>query len=314
MRHPSFATTVKQELAAALPGRPCCQRAELAGLLAGAGARRDDGGFTFRTELAGSARVAYLLARSQGWRPSLGAMQQRRLRRGRVFVVEAGPPAVPPPKGLPIGAGARRCCRRSWLRGLFLACGSVNDPLRGHHFELVPGDVAAARAAASILEGLGVPARTARRGGRHVVYLKGATAVLDALRCLGADGAVLRYEEVRVLREVRSQVNRLVNADTANLSKAIDAAARQLEDIRDLQALVGLDRLPASLRLVAELRRAHPDLSLRELGQRCRPPLGKSLLNHRLRRLHRLAEEARARRAAAGRAGASGRSPAGEDD
>jgi DNA-binding protein WhiA len=136
-----------------------------------------------------------------------------------------------------------------------------------------------------------IEAKVTQRRGVYAVYLKGAEPIVTFLALVGAHRALLRTEDVRIIKSMRNQVNRLVNAETANLQKSADAAMEQLEDIRRLSTTRGLDNLPPALRELAELRLAYPDVSLRELGELADPPLSKSAVYHRIRRIQELAAE-----------------------
>ncbi|HEX6989548.1 MAG TPA: DNA-binding protein WhiA, partial [Bacillota bacterium] len=142
---------------------------------------------------------------------------------------------------------------------------------------------------AGLMASVGLAAGVVPRRRGHAVYLKDGDHVVRFLTITGAHGAVLTYEDARIYREVRGQVNRLVNAETANLVKVIGAAVAQIRDIELIDREIGLEHLPPALREVARLRLAHRDLSLRDLGRQCSPPLTKSAVAHRMRRLQELA-------------------------
>jgi len=126
-----------------------------------------------------------------------------------------------------------------------------------------------------------------------VVYLKGSEDIIKLLNLMGAHGALLNFENVRIYKDVRNQVNRLVNCETANLNKTVNAAVRQVEDIRLIDRVIGLAKLPDNLRIIAEHRLTYPDISLKELGEMVKPKIGKSGVNHRMRRVQRIAEKIR---------------------
>jgi len=185
----------------------------------------------------------------------------------------------------------RQCCLRAYLRGVFLGCGSVSNPETSYHLELVLSSEAYAQAMVNLLQRVGLQARINKRKQMQVVYLKEAEQIASLLRLIGAHGALLRLEDVRAMKDVRNQVNRLVNCDTANLEKAVSTGLRQVHTIQYIIAKAGSDHLPASLRQVAELRLEYPEASLKELGNLLDPKLGKSGVNHRLRRLAEIAEQ-----------------------
>ena len=179
----------------------------------------------------------------------------------------------------------------AFLRGFFLGAGSVDDPARDHHLELeLAGGVPRLEAALiAALAQLGLLPGAVPRRARRVIYLKRADAIVEFLGALGAGSTVLRYEEQRIRHEVRAQVNRLVNAETANLGKAGVAGMAQVAQIRLLQTTGRLEALPAAVQAVAHARLAHPEASLRELGGLLDPPVGKSAVQYRLAVIRRWA-------------------------
>lgn len=182
--------------------------------------------------------------------------------------------------------------RRSYLRGAFLAGGSVNSPETSrYHLEIYSLYQDHNQDILAIMNDFGLNARTVERRSGYIVYLKEAEKIADFLQVVGATNAMLKFEDVRIVRDMRNSVNRLVNCETANLNKTVDAAQRQIENINYLRTHVGLDSLPAKLREVAALRLAHPDVSLKELGEMVPSgAISKSGINHRLRKLNQIAE------------------------
>jgi len=181
---------------------------------------------------------------------------------------------------------------RSYLRGAFLAGGSVNNPETSrYHLEIYSLYADHNQNILDMMNHFNLNARTVERRSGYIVYLKEAEKIADFLQIVGATNAMLKFEDVRIVRDMRNSVNRLVNCETANLNKTIDAAQRQIENINYLKEHVGLDNLPDKLREIAVLRIEHPDVSLKELGDMV--PSGvisKSGINHRLRKLNELAE------------------------
>jgi len=183
----------------------------------------------------------------------------------------------------------KNCCRVAYLRGAFQGGGSVNRPEASYHLELVTGSYSLGKLLYTLLKRMDFPVGFIDRKDDYVVYLKEGDAVMDFLAMIQADEAVEAFEVARNVKEVREQVNRLVNCETANLQKTVDAAGRQLEAIRRLQAADMIPRLPKKLRQTAERRLAHPDASLAELADML--GVSKSGMNHRMRKLRELAEE-----------------------
>ncbi|MDO5702913.1 MAG: DNA-binding protein WhiA [Lachnospiraceae bacterium] len=186
------------------------------------------------------------------------------------------------------------CCRKAYLRGAFLAAGSVSDPEKSYHLEIVCPSAEAAHTVQGAMKGIGIDAKTVIRKTDHVVYLKEGDSIVSFLGAMGASISFLNLESVRVMKEMRMSVNRIVNCETANLSKTIESAVRQLEDIAFIRDNGGFADLPDTLREMAEVRLAYPDATLAELGTFLDPAIGKSGVNHRLRKLGAIAEKRRA--------------------
>ncbi len=187
----------------------------------------------------------------------------------------------------------QNCCRRAFIRGAFLAAGSVSDPEKSYHFEIVCSSDEKARQLQVLLGQYGIDARIVLRKRHHVVYVKGGSQIVELLGLMGAHVSLMQLENVRIVKEVRNTVNRKVNCETANLNKTVAAAVRQAEDIRYIETRKGLHELSGSLEEIARLRLEHPDASLKELGDMLSPPVGKSGVNHRLRKLSLIAEQLR---------------------
>ena len=185
----------------------------------------------------------------------------------------------------------RSCCKRAFLRGAFLASGSISDPEKSYHFEIVCQHPEHAKLIQELLESFELDAKIVQRKKYYITYLKEGAQIVDALNVMGAYVALMNLENVRILKEMRGSVNRIVNCETANINKVVGAACRQVEDIRYIQRRIGLDELPPALREMALLRLEYPDTSLKDLGELCDPPVGKSGVNHRLRKLGELAKK-----------------------
>lgn len=181
------------------------------------------------------------------------------------------------------------CCRRAFIRGAFLACGSVSNPQKAYHFEIVCGTKGKARQLSNVMQSFGVDARMVERKNHQVVYVKEGAHIVDLLNIMEAHVALMNLENVRIVKEMRNFVNRQVNCETANINKTVSAAVRQVEDILFIKNTKGLESLPKHLREVAGLRLEYPDVSLKELGTYLNPPVGKSGVNHRLRRISEIA-------------------------
>ncbi|MBQ8184420.1 MAG: DNA-binding protein WhiA [Lachnospiraceae bacterium] len=186
------------------------------------------------------------------------------------------------------------CCRRAFIRGAFLAAGSVSDPGKSYHFEIVCDTEGKALQLQEMITSFDIGAKITPRKKKFVVYVKEGSQIVDLLNVMEAHVALMDFENVRILKEVKNSVNRQVNCETANLGKTVSAAMKQIEDIRYIREHHGFQKLSENLAEIAEVRLEHPSASLKELGQMLDPPVGKSGVNHRLRKLSILAEELKA--------------------
>ena len=189
----------------------------------------------------------------------------------------------------------RECCKRAFIRGAFLASGSVSDPVKTYHFEIVCLSEAKAKQLQMIMETFNINARVIKRRKYFVVYVKDSSQVVDLLNIMGAYNALMDMENVRIVKDMRNNVNRKVNCETANINKTVSAAVKQIEDIRFIQMSSAFDELPESLQEMAELRIRYPEATLAELGQLLDTPVGKSGVNHRLKKISLFADELRER-------------------
>ena len=187
----------------------------------------------------------------------------------------------------------QNCCKRAFIRGAFLAAGSVSAPEKSYHFEIVCSSKEKASRLKKLMEPYQIDARIVMRKKHYVVYVKEGSQIVDLLGLMGAHVSLMQLENVRIVKEMRNFVNRKVNCETANLNKTVSAAVRQTEDIRYIENTVGLQKLTEGLEQIARLRLEHPDASLKELGEMLSPKVGKSGVNHRLRKLSLIAERLR---------------------
>lgn len=184
-------------------------------------------------------------------------------------------------------------CKRAYIKGAFLGGGSISNPEKTYHLEFVTHDNEYAEDLSKLINEYGLNSKVIQRKSSFIVYLKEGEQIVDLLNIIGAHSSLLELENVRIMKEMRNNVNRLVNCETANLSKTVNAAVRQVESIKLIQNEIGLARLPKNLREIAELRLNYPDESLKELGEMLNPTVGKSGVNHRLRRIEKIADELR---------------------
>lgn len=185
------------------------------------------------------------------------------------------------------------CCKRACLRGAFLSIGSMSNPEKGYHLEFVCSDVQQAGQLVEMLLFYEIHARVVARKKYQVVYLKESEEIVELLNVIGAHISLMKLENLRILKDMRNSINRQVNCETANITKTVNAAAKQIEDIQYIREHYGFDNLADPLRQIAELRLEHPDAALKELGEYLTPKVGKSGVNHRLRKLSELAEKLR---------------------
>lgn len=187
------------------------------------------------------------------------------------------------------------CCKRAFIRGCFLATGSITEPEKAYHFEIVCNDMGKAEQVRDLLNFFELDAKIVERKRYYVVYIKEGAHIVDALNVMEAHISLMNLENVRILKDMRNSVNRRVNCETANINKTVSAAVKQVEDIKYIRDHMGFGNLSEGLRQMAELRLAEPELPLKDLGQRLNPPVGKSGVNHRLRKLSNIANELRER-------------------
>jgi len=276
-----------------IPARSCCQLAELTGIFYATRGRlikTGNGQAAYFSLLRNTvARKVVRLSRS------LAQIEAKyhavRTAKRTAFFIELPLPAELEPAFLTPAARAlppKPCDRKNFFRGFFLGCGSVNAPSTRYHLELVAPTLGWATVLLCLLHEAQVRAGVVERAGQHVVYVKDADGIVRCLQLMGGNRAVMEFENVRVVRDVRAQVNRRINFETANIDKTIGSALRQVDAISKLEQEQGLETLPPSLREMARWRRDNPELNLSELAAQMN--LSKSAVNHRLRRLVEIAE------------------------
>ena len=184
----------------------------------------------------------------------------------------------------------QECCKRAFIRGAFLTTGSISDPEKFYHFEIVCATEAKAEQLQKIIKFFEIDAKIVERKKHFVVYIKEGSGIVDILNVMEAHVALMNLENVRILKEMRNSVNRKVNCETANLKKTVSASVKQIEDIKYIRDTVGLSTLSEGLEEMAMLRLDNPEASLKELGSMLNPPVGKSGVNHRLRKICDIAD------------------------
>lgn len=309
----SFASEIKKELTG-IELDTCCTYAELAALI------RMNGVISFsqakhkytldvQSENAAIARRIYTLIKAVYSVPvELLVRKKMKLKKNNVYIVR-----------LKVGAEdilvdlnilekpltfirtisqkylSKDCCQKSYLRGAFLAAGSINNPeTSSYHLEIFNQYEEHNNALCELLNMFDLSARSLERRNGYIVYIKEAEKITMFLNIIGAHNALFKFEDVRIIRDMRNSVNRLVNCETANLNKTIGAAIRQVENIKLIEKTVGLDALPDRLKEMAVLRKEHQDVSLKELGELvASEKISKSGVNHRLKKIDEFAEKIR---------------------
>ncbi len=286
----SFSREVKEELARHVSPARHCQIAELAALVnfCGQYGRDAQGGYTvgFQTENAAVARKGFTLLKKTFNIDTGVAMSEEQMRELFQKVGDLEEPV----SSLLI---KNSCCQRAFLRGAFLSIGSMSDPQKSYHLEFVCTDERKARQLQGVIQGFGIDARVILRKKYYVVYLKEGESIVDLLNVCEAHVALMKLENLRIIKDMRNSINRRVNCETANITKTVNASARQIEDIEYIRDHYGLEKLSSGLRQMAEVRLEYPDAPLKELGEYLEPAVGKSGVNHRLRKLSELADRLR---------------------
>ncbi len=306
----SFTSQVKDELTHVLPECSHCEKATLAALVRVEGTLYVSGPGRYRMEISTDspsvARLIIKLLHSLYNLKTELTVRRSVLHKTPNYLIEL--PSQPglaeclhdlgvlsDDNGLELGIRPslvqKRCCAAAYLRGAFLGSGFISNPRSDFHFEITVKMKPLAEGLVDLLEDRGINAKFMSRGNSHMVYLKSGASILEFLACTGAHQAALRMEEERVVKSVRNDVNRMVNAEIANRQKASNAAVDQLFAIRMVLEKHKMENLPPALQDFIKLRVQYPDASLKELGEYANPPLSKSAVYHRVRRIEQMAEE-----------------------
>lgn len=308
----SFASDIKKELTTTKETRPCCSKAELAALIRMNGAisvAKDTYTLDVQTENAAIARRMYsLIKMNYDYPVELLVRRKMKLKKNNVYIVRLLKDVENFLAKLDVLHGPyefvrtispeymeSECCRKAYLRGAFLASGSVNNPeTSSYHLEIFNFHEDHNHSLCQLLNTFDLRAKELERRNGHIVYIKESEKITEFLIIIGAHNALFKFEDVRIVRDMRNSVNRLVNFETANLNKTIGAAFRQIESIQLIQETIGLDALPKRLQEVAHVRVQSQEASLQELGEMLESgPISKSGVNHRLKRIDQIAEEIR---------------------
>ena len=312
----SFSSSVKDELSRQMPGARHCQIAETAAILSLCGrvkiSASDHFWIEIHTENVAVARKYFtLLKKTFNIRTDVSIRSGMNHGRSRTYIVavrehEEALKVLQAVKLIntqgEIGENLslirnvvlqNACCRRAFIRGAFLAAGSISAPEKFYHFEIVCPTEPKAEQLKNIIATFDIEAKIVPRKRYYVVYIKEGSQIVDILNVMEAPVSLMELENIRIVKEMRGSVNRQVNCETANINKTVSAAVKQIEDIRFIQSVAGLSGLPESLQEMARIRLERPEATLKELGEALEPPVGKSGVNHRLRKLSLVAEELR---------------------
>jgi len=286
----SFSKKVKEELARQISSARHCQMAELSALLhfIGQFGEDKDGNFIlgFQTENAFVIRKCFtLLKKTFNIENSVTLSHEESIK-----ILSKFGDFSKPVSSLFLKS---TCCQRAFLRGAFLSVGSISDPTKGYHLEFVCDYEAQAEQLQQIIVAFGIEAKIVVRKKYHVVYVKEGSGIVELLALMEAHVALMDFENMRIVKDMRNSINRRVNCEAANITKTVNAASKQVEDILLIQRKLGFAQLTDQLREMAEIRLENPDATLKELGELLNPPVGKSGVNHRLRKLGEVADTIR---------------------
>ena len=285
----SFSSDVKKELLGQVPRSRHCQLAELAGIINMAGAIDKDTGCLVLESENELVIHKYEVLMKKAFSVDAGSPLTQGDTKRIMSALKLEKPGYAA-DGLIL---MQTCCKRAYLRGVFMAAGSISNPQKSYHFEIVCKSSSQAEQIQEILKGFDTDAKIVGRKSHYVVYLKEGANIVDCLNVMEAYVSLMNLENVRILKEMRNSVNRKVNCETANIKKTVNAAVKQIEDIELIRDKAGLEKLPDVLKETARLRLEYPEATLKELGGYFDPPVGKSGVNHRLKKLSAIAEELR---------------------
>lgn len=296
----TFSQTIKKELTDGMPNARHCRLSELAAIICLAGEMRS-GRIVLQSENEAVIDRMTELVHKLFSEESVQKSVDRGIAGKEVFTVDTGEASAKLIEALKLDSGLipgavifqQPCCKRAFLRGAFLTSGSVSDPQKDYHFEIVTSDGVRAGILTDIMAAFNIEAKNIVRKNTFVVYLKDGENIVDVLNIMEAHVALMELENIRILKSMRNSVNRRVNCEAANIDKTIRAAGRQIDDIRYLRDKLGFDKLSEELRVTAKLRLENPECSLSELGQLHERPVGRSGVYHRLQKLSDMAERLR---------------------
>ncbi|WHH60472.1 DNA-binding protein WhiA [Petroclostridium sp. X23] len=309
----SFSSKTKNELCRLPRQEDCCVRAELAGIICFSGIIRNPTGESYlriNTENASVARRIFNLVKwNFGVQTTIdikGSKTGKHINNYYLYVhnqeslnnILSGLRLIKNDDvfknllafRISEGLVQQDCCKKAFIRGAFLGGGSITDPEKTYHLEFVTNHYLLSKDVCKLLEYFSLNAKTILRKSNYVIYFKGSENIVDVLNIVGAHKSLMELENIRIIKEMRNNVNRMVNCETANMEKTINASLKQIESIELIKNTMGLDRLPQNMQEIAQLRLEYKEASLKELGEMLHPSIGKSGVNHRLRKLQRIAD------------------------
>ena len=307
----SYSSKIKADLSKIVGEKRCCQRAELSALVRTSGSITLSGfhqlNIVIRTENSSVARHIFaLIKKLYGVSAEVTVKKNTGLKKSNTYestirdakeiLMDLG--IITEQTGLlginnqvPTEFALSECCKRAYVRGTFMGAGSVSDPEKQYHMEFIAHNAEFAESFTALLSDFDIESKVLERKNNYIVYIKESEKIIDILNIIGAHKFLLNFENVRIIKEMKNNVNRIVNCETANINKTLDASYAQVTNIRKIQEAIGLSGLDDSLKEIASLRIENPELSLKELGELLDPPLSKSGVNHRLKKLEKIAEK-----------------------
>lgn len=313
----SFSTETKNELSRVMSESLCCKKAELSGIAKLAGSIQIAGykkiNLKISTELNSVARKVFKILKSDfNINTNIVVNKNQMLKRNNSYILtvksDMGSEGLMDTLGLldkdedflpcykvPSWVYEDEECKKAFIRGAFLGGGSISDPEKNYHLEFVTSNEEFAESLMDLINSLGLNSKIVSRKNSYVVYLKESEQISDLLSLIGGFQALLSLQNTKIFKQMRNDVNRIVNCETANLSKTVNAAVKQVENIKLIQQKIGINKLPENLQKIALLRVENEDLTLKELGELLNPPISKSGVNHRLKKIEDIANELRDR-------------------
>ena len=299
----SFSSDVKAELCGIYPSARHCAIAEIAAIINTCGSATRDA-VRIQTENAVIAKKFYTLVKTNfSIQSQVSIKNHKKFAKSRIYCIivseQEAAGRIAHATGIESGRGLSAltvrsdCCKRAYIRGAFISGGSLSDPEKTYHLEFVNTEQELLKGLSGLMRSYGLRAKVIGRKSHYIAYLKEGENIVDLLNLMGAHLSLMNLENVRIVKDMRNSVNRIVNCETANLSKTVSAAQKQIRDIEFISAEKGLGFLSKQLEEAARARRQYPEANLKEIGEMLSPPVGKSGVNHRLRKISEIADSIR---------------------